>query len=49
MSKGDLVVINTGNKIPADLRLVQVSDLKTDNNSLIWEVEPQSRVLVLWE
>jgi len=40
---GDIVEVIGGNKIPADLRLVQVSDLKVDNASLTGEAEPQSR------
>eukprot|EP00002_Diphylleia_rotans_P025318 TRINITY_DN4_c0_g1_i1.p1 TRINITY_DN4_c0_g1~~TRINITY_DN4_c0_g1_i1.p1 ORF type:complete len:1021 (-),score=231.41 TRINITY_DN4_c0_g1_i1:296-3358(-) len=40
---GDIVEIIGGNKVPADLRLVSVNDLKVDNASLTGEAEPQSR------
>jgi len=40
---GDVIEIIGGNKVPADLRLIQVSNLKVDNASLTGEAEPQSR------
>eukprot|EP00002_Diphylleia_rotans_P025319 TRINITY_DN4_c0_g1_i2.p1 TRINITY_DN4_c0_g1~~TRINITY_DN4_c0_g1_i2.p1 ORF type:complete len:1006 (-),score=236.56 TRINITY_DN4_c0_g1_i2:389-3406(-) len=40
---GDIIEIIGGNKIPADLRLISVSNLKVDNASLTGEAEPQSR------
>ncbi|EFC48712.1 predicted protein [Naegleria gruberi] len=40
---GDLVRIEGGDKIPADLRVVSCSQLKLDNASLTGETEPQSR------
>eukprot|EP01125_Pyxidicula_operculata_P001158 TRINITY_DN1110_c0_g1_i1.p1 TRINITY_DN1110_c0_g1~~TRINITY_DN1110_c0_g1_i1.p1 ORF type:complete len:991 (-),score=157.05 TRINITY_DN1110_c0_g1_i1:104-3076(-) len=40
---GDVVVIKGGDRIPADLRLVQVDGLKVDNSSLTGESEPQNR------
>eukprot|EP01115_Flamella_aegyptia_P001611 TRINITY_DN1266_c0_g1_i2.p1 TRINITY_DN1266_c0_g1~~TRINITY_DN1266_c0_g1_i2.p1 ORF type:complete len:907 (-),score=328.67 TRINITY_DN1266_c0_g1_i2:612-3332(-) len=40
---GDVVSIKAGDKIPADLRLIWVNNLKVDNSSLTGESEPQSR------
>ncbi|KAG2373277.1 hypothetical protein C9374_012266 [Naegleria lovaniensis] len=40
---GDLVVINAGDKVPADLRVLSCNNLKMDNSSLTGESEPQSR------
>jgi len=40
---GDVVNIRGGDKVPADVRLVQSSALKVDNSSLTGEAEPQSR------
>ncbi|KXN71431.1 hypothetical protein CONCODRAFT_5866, partial [Conidiobolus coronatus NRRL 28638] len=37
---GDLIHIKYGNKIPADLRIIQTSDLKLDKSVLTGEVEP---------
>ncbi|KAJ3197145.1 hypothetical protein HK101_005662 [Irineochytrium annulatum] len=40
---GDVVFIRMGDKIPADVYLFNVSDLKVDNSSLTGESEPQER------
>jgi len=40
---GDIVEVKGGDKIPADLRMVQVASMKVDNSSLTGESEPQSR------
>ncbi|PRP81845.1 P-type ATPase [Planoprotostelium fungivorum] len=40
---GDIVIITSGDKIPADVRLIACQDLKVDNSSLTGESEPQSR------
>eukprot|EP00028_Trichosphaerium_sp_Am-I-7-wt_P007722 CAMPEP_0168514466 /NCGR_PEP_ID=MMETSP0405-20121227/4128_1 /TAXON_ID=498012 /ORGANISM="Trichosphaerium sp, Strain Am-I-7 wt" /LENGTH=989 /DNA_ID=CAMNT_0008533601 /DNA_START=42 /DNA_END=3007 /DNA_ORIENTATION=- len=40
---GDIVQIKAGDKVPADLRMVEVNGLKVDNSSLTGECEPQSR------
>jgi sodium/potassium-transporting ATPase subunit alpha len=42
---GDLVLIRNGDKIPADLRLASVTDLRVDNSSITGESEPQERLL----
>ena len=41
--KGDVVFFNEGDQIPADLRVVQSTELKVDNSSLTGEPEPQER------
>ena len=40
---GDIVHVEIGNKIPADVRIISCSSLKVDNSSLTGESEPQSR------
>eukprot|EP00792_Barthelona_sp_PAP020_P011631 TRINITY_DN574_c0_g1_i1.p1 TRINITY_DN574_c0_g1~~TRINITY_DN574_c0_g1_i1.p1 ORF type:complete len:1098 (+),score=335.38 TRINITY_DN574_c0_g1_i1:29-3295(+) len=40
---GDVVLVKSGMKIPADLRLFENSQLKVDNSPLTGESEPQSR------
>jgi len=40
---GDLVCVKGGDRIPADLRIVEASGMKVDNSSLTGESEPQSR------
>jgi sodium/potassium-transporting ATPase subunit alpha len=40
---GDLVHVETGSRIPADIRIIKSSGLKVDNSSLTGEAEPQSR------
>jgi sodium/potassium-transporting ATPase subunit alpha len=40
---GDLVNLTAGDKIPADLRIVESLGLKVDNSSLTGETEPQAR------
>eukprot|EP00181_Compsopogon_caeruleus_P001805 CAMPEP_0184679544 /NCGR_PEP_ID=MMETSP0312-20130426/2382_1 /TAXON_ID=31354 /ORGANISM="Compsopogon coeruleus, Strain SAG 36.94" /LENGTH=1163 /DNA_ID=CAMNT_0027129059 /DNA_START=226 /DNA_END=3714 /DNA_ORIENTATION=- len=37
---GDVIDVKAGDKIPADLRIVEVSKLKVDNSSLTGESEP---------
>ncbi|TFK34868.1 aminophospholipid-transporting P-type ATPase [Crucibulum laeve] len=41
--KGDIVLLRTGDKTPADLLLFSATDLKVDNSSLTGESEPQER------
>ncbi|KAI0081422.1 aminophospholipid-transporting P-type ATPase [Panus rudis PR-1116 ss-1] len=41
--KGDIVLIRSGDKTPADLILFAANDLKVDNSSLTGESEPQER------
>ncbi|KAF8881938.1 aminophospholipid-transporting P-type ATPase [Gymnopilus junonius] len=41
--KGDIVLLRSGDKTPADLLLFSSTDLKVDNSSLTGESEPQER------
>eukprot|EP01096_Ripella_sp_DP13-Kostka_P016065 TRINITY_DN770_c0_g1_i1.p1 TRINITY_DN770_c0_g1~~TRINITY_DN770_c0_g1_i1.p1 ORF type:complete len:1051 (-),score=455.74 TRINITY_DN770_c0_g1_i1:24-3176(-) len=40
---GDLVELSIGNKVPADVRVIESSNLKVDNSSLTGETDPQAR------
>eukprot|EP00741_Cyanophora_paradoxa_P006335 tig00000980_g6142.t1 len=40
---GDIVEVLAGQKIPADIRIVEAANFKVDNSSLTGETEPQSR------
>jgi sodium/potassium-transporting ATPase subunit alpha len=40
---GDIVEVKYGERIPADLRIIQASSLKVDNSCLTGEAEPQSK------
>uniref|UniRef100_A0A6G1SMS1 Na(+)/K(+)-exchanging ATPase n=1 Tax=Aceria tosichella TaxID=561515 RepID=A0A6G1SMS1_9ACAR len=40
---GDLVEVNAGDKVPADIRVIKSSQFRVDNSSLTGESEPQSR------
>ncbi|RKP34367.1 hypothetical protein BJ085DRAFT_21450 [Dimargaris cristalligena] len=40
---GDVVYVNQGDKVPADLYIFASNELKVDNSSLTGESEPQSR------
>merc|ERR1719167_471617 len=40
---GDIVSVKSGDRIPADIRVVQSSNFKVDNSSLTGESEPQLR------
>lgn len=43
--KGDIVILKMGDKVPADIRLIEIQDLKVENSSLTGEVEPVSCTL----
>ena len=43
---GDIIDIKFGDRIPADIRIIEASGLKVDNSSLTGESEPQSRSAV---
>lgn len=43
--RGDIVILNMGDKVPADIRLIEIEDLKVENSSLTGEVEPVSCTL----
>merc|ERR1719193_2084420 len=40
---GDIVYVKFGDRIPADLRIIEARGFKVDNSSLTGESEPQSR------
>ncbi|XP_055353100.1 sodium/potassium-transporting ATPase subunit alpha-B-like [Paramacrobiotus metropolitanus] len=40
---GDIVEVKAGDRIPADIRILECKTLKVDNSSLTGESEPQSR------
>jgi sodium/potassium-transporting ATPase subunit alpha len=42
---GDIIIIDEGDMIPADARLIEANSLKVDNSSLTGESEPQLRCL----
>jgi len=41
--RGDIVEIIAGEKVPADLRIIQCMEMKVDNSCLTGEVEPLLR------
>eukprot|EP00041_Stephanoeca_diplocostata_P019946 m.437127 g.437127 ORF g.437127 m.437127 type:complete len:1116 (+) comp21432_c0_seq1:115-3462(+) len=41
--RGDVVIIKNGDRVPADMRIIKVDELKVDNSSLTGESEPQKR------
>ncbi|PJF19048.1 HAD-like domain-containing protein [Paramicrosporidium saccamoebae] len=40
---GDLIILKTGNKVPADARIIWSDNVRVDNSSLTGESEPQER------
>jgi len=40
---GDIVIVKGGDRIPADLRVIEATSCKVDNSSLTGESEPQTR------
>jgi sodium/potassium-transporting ATPase subunit alpha len=43
LTVGDLVEVKFGDRIPADIRVLEARQFKVDNSSLTGESEPQSR------
>ncbi len=41
---GDVIIVAEGDKVPADMRLIEVSDIRVNNASLTGESEPVSRI-----
>ena len=42
---GDIVVLNTGDRVPADLRLFHSTDLNIDESSFTGETEPATKII----
>lgn len=42
---GDIVVLNTGDRVPADIRLFQAVDLNIDESSFTGETEPAQKIV----
>lgn len=40
---GDLIMVKGGDRIPADIRVIEAAGMKVDNSSLTGESEPQTR------
>ena len=40
---GDVIEVKVGDRVPADMRIIESSSFKLDNSSLTGESEPQSR------
>lgn len=43
--RGDIVEVVSGEKVPADIRIIESKDLKVDNSALTGEVEPLLRTV----
>ena len=46
---GDILSLKSGDKIPADIRIIQANDFKVDNSSITGESEPQERFPSVFE
>jgi len=46
LTLGDIIEVKFGDRMPADMRVVESTNLKVDNSSLTGESEPQSRTPV---
>jgi sodium/potassium-transporting ATPase subunit alpha len=42
---GDIIIIKAGEKIPADIRIIESSEMKVDNSPLTGESEPLLRTV----
>ena len=43
LTLGDIVEVKFGDRVPADLRIIESKSFKVDNSSLTGESEPQAR------
>jgi len=43
LTLGDIIEVKSGDRVPADMRVLQARNFKVDNSSLTGESEPQSR------
>ena len=43
LTLGDIIKVKFGDRVPADMRIIEASNFKVDNSSLTGESEPQSR------
>ena len=43
LTVGDVIDVKFGDRVPADIRVVEAKGFKVDNSSLTGESEPQSR------
>ena len=43
LTLGDIVEVKFGDRVPADLRVLEAKSFKVDNSSLTGESEPQAR------
>jgi len=46
LTLGDIIDVKFGDRLPADIRIIQSSGFKVDNSSLTGESEPQSRAAI---
>ena len=44
LTLGDIIEVKFGDRVPADMRIVEAKSFKVDNSSLTGESEPQSRI-----
>lgn len=42
---GDIVILNTGDRVPADMRLMECVDLQVDESSLTGETDPRKKAV----
>lgn len=42
---GDIIILNTGDRVPADLRLFECVDVAVDESSFTGETEPSSKII----
>ena len=45
LTLGDIIEVKFGDRVPADMRVLEAKSFKVDNSSLTGESEPQARCL----